>query len=148
MERLTEYIEDENGILGTSIIDTQRLTCGEFCKKPHNCKECPIGYAIDKLAAYEDAEEQGLLPRLPCKVGSTVYRINKDVRNPIIPLVVTEVRFKALKSGQVVIKIMCSDDVMTRTDGCSVYYEEEIGNKIFLTRETAEAALKAMQEGE
>ena len=28
-----------------------------------------------KLAAYEDAEEQGLLLRLPCKVGGTVYHI-------------------------------------------------------------------------
>ena len=29
-----------------------------------------------KLADYEDAEEQGLLLRLPCKVGDTVYYIN------------------------------------------------------------------------
>ena len=39
----------------------------------------PLGDAlsyqmIDKLCAYEDAEEQGLLVRLPCKVGDTVYR--------------------------------------------------------------------------
>lgn len=31
--------------------------------------------AIQRLAEYEDAEEQGLLVRLPCKVGDTVYRI-------------------------------------------------------------------------
>lgn len=31
------------------------------------------GEVIDKLAAYEDAEEQGLLLRLPCKVGDKVY---------------------------------------------------------------------------
>ena len=29
--------------------------------------------AIQKLAEYEDAEEQGLLVRLPCKVGDRVY---------------------------------------------------------------------------
>lgn len=29
--------------------------------------------AIKKLADYEDLEEQGLLVRLPCKVGDTVY---------------------------------------------------------------------------
>lgn len=34
-----------------------------------------LGDAIDKLADYEDAEEQGLLLRLPCKVGDTVYVI-------------------------------------------------------------------------
>ena len=27
----------------------------------------------EKLAAYEDLEEQGLLVRLPCKVGDTVW---------------------------------------------------------------------------
>ncbi len=32
--------------------------------------------AIRKLADYEDAEEQGLLLRLPCRVGDTVYYIN------------------------------------------------------------------------
>lgn len=30
---------------------------------------------IKKLTAYEDAEEAGILVRLPCKVGETVYRI-------------------------------------------------------------------------
>ena len=28
---------------------------------------------LEKLASYEDAEEQGLLLRLPCKVGDAVY---------------------------------------------------------------------------
>ena len=30
---------------------------------------------VEKLAEYEDLEEQGLLLRLPCKVGDTVYCI-------------------------------------------------------------------------
>lgn len=34
----------------------------------------------DKLAAYEDAEEQGLLVRLPCKVGDTVWTLNHHFR--------------------------------------------------------------------
>ena len=33
------------------------------------------GEVIKKLADYEDAEEQGLLLKLPCKVGDTVYNI-------------------------------------------------------------------------
>lgn len=36
--------------------------------------EC-VGLPITKLAVYEDAEENGLLLRLPCKVGDTVYCI-------------------------------------------------------------------------
>lgn len=44
-----------------------------------------VGYAelLRKLAAYEDAEEQGLLVHLPCKVGTPVWssvmcRIDKN----------------------------------------------------------------------
>lgn len=33
---------------------------------------------IDKLAAYEDAEEKGLLVRLPCKIGNTVYTLREN----------------------------------------------------------------------
>lgn len=34
-----------------------------------------LGDAIDKLADYENAEEQGLLLRLPCPIGNTVYAL-------------------------------------------------------------------------
>ena len=33
------------------------------------------GQAIDRLAYYEDLEEQGRLVVLPCKVGDTVYKL-------------------------------------------------------------------------
>lgn len=39
-----------------------------------------------RLKYYEDAEEQGLLLRLPCKVGDTLYVIS---RNEVIPVTVT-----------------------------------------------------------
>lgn len=43
------------------------------------------GDAVDKLAAYEDAEEQGRLVILPCKVGSHVWRVwITDGRKPEI----------------------------------------------------------------
>lgn len=34
-----------------------------------------IDSVAERLAAYEDAEEQGFLIRLPCKVGDTVYKL-------------------------------------------------------------------------
>ena len=41
-----------------------------------NCNSCELEDMIcEKLGRYEDLEEQGLLLRLPCKVGDTVYRI-------------------------------------------------------------------------
>ena len=36
-----------------------------------------VGEAVDKLAAYEDAEEQGLLLQLPFEVGTEVYVLAK-----------------------------------------------------------------------
>lgn len=37
------------------------------------------GEAVDKLSAYEDAEEKGLLLRLPCGIGSDVYMIPSKI---------------------------------------------------------------------
>ena len=42
------------------------------------CDSCRLTDLIcEKLGQYEDAEEQGLLLRLPCKVGDTVYIITQ-----------------------------------------------------------------------
>lgn len=70
MERLTKRIEDENTLL-TEVGDT---ACKCFCDNYtlSGCWECPVGKAIEKLADYEDAEEQGLLVRLPCKVDEKI----------------------------------------------------------------------------
>ena len=68
MERLTE------NFLGCyQIKGCDNFTCEETCNNVLNCGCCPISEAINKLAEYEDLEEQGLLLRLPCKVGDTVY---------------------------------------------------------------------------
>ena len=40
-----------------------------------NSSVADIGDILGKLAEYEDLEEQGLLLRLPCKVGDTIYCI-------------------------------------------------------------------------
>ena len=43
---------------------------------PEDCNFCQMNKDIsNKLADYEDAEEQGLLLRLPCKVGEPFYEI-------------------------------------------------------------------------
>ena len=81
MERLTERIAD--GILvkenhGENGLRTFYQCFGE---KPNDkYTNCDEGYcAIEKLAAYEDAEEQGLLLRLPCGIGSDVYMIPSKI---------------------------------------------------------------------
>lgn len=63
MERLTER---ERNVDGTGVAK-EEITDGLL--KPFADK------ILTKLAVYEDLEEQGLLVRLPCKVGDDVYII-------------------------------------------------------------------------
>lgn len=46
---------------------------------------------VNRLAKFEDLEEQGLLVRLQCKVGDILFRINKGARNPIIKMKVSQI---------------------------------------------------------
>ena len=85
MERLTERTAD--GILvkedyGKEVLKTLYSCYGE---KPNSYySNCEEGYcAMEKLADYEDAEEQGRLIKLPCK---DVYFI-VDANNPKYALV-------------------------------------------------------------
>ena len=56
-----------------------------------------IREVLARLAAYEDAEEQGLLLRLPCPIGTTVYIITAVVSrgypDPKIEEVIREEKF-------------------------------------------------------
>lgn len=75
--------------------------------------------AIDKLGEYEDAEENGLLVRLPCKVGDTVYQVAAE-------------RIYESKIKQVIYDV-----------GHFGFDESAIGTSVFLTKGEAEQALKA-----
>ena len=66
MERLTQT-SDKGGVAFTFDLDV-------ICQPSEMKKILKIA---EKLKDYEDLEEQGLLLRLPCKVGDTVYRIEK-----------------------------------------------------------------------
>lgn len=97
----------------------------------------------EKLKYYEDAEEQGLLLRLPCKVGDTLYRVNKGAKEPVIMMRVIQLYIKQIHKDRTVMRIdAINDDDM----GESCYLPCDIGERIFLTREEAEAKLKEMEE--
>lgn len=75
MERLTERYKD-------SIVNTVLIReCGDkLCKNicndiEYDCSKCELEKALEKLATYEDLEEQGLLVRLPVKIGDDIYKI-------------------------------------------------------------------------
>ena len=66
-------------------LTTRNIAGVAVYKNPFECEQCGDtiwrlhdygnGSPTEKLADYEDAEEQGLLLRLKCKVGDTVYHI-------------------------------------------------------------------------
>lgn len=75
MERLTERYKDS--IANTVLIrECGDKLCKDICDDIEcDCSKCELEKALEKLADYEDLEEQGLIVRLPCKVGDDVYII-------------------------------------------------------------------------
>ena len=128
MERLTEYMGNGEDYESINPIDT-----------PYEYGKANLQSLINKLAAYEDAEEQGLLLRLPCKVGDTLYRVNKGAKEPVIMMRVIQLYIKQIHKDRTVMRI----DAINDTDmGESCYLPCDIGERIFLTRAEAEAKLK------
>lgn len=97
-----------------------------------------------ELKKYKDLEEQGLLVRLPCKVGDTAYRVNAGAKQPIIPMTVSEIHFLCYKNERAV-----RFDAIGKEDmGESCYRLEDIGRIVFLTREEAEKKLEEMKKND
>lgn len=138
MERLTERTAD--GILVKENHGENGLRTFYQCfeEKPNDKYiNCDGGYcAIEKLAAYEDAEEQGLLLRLPCKVGTEVYNITwwDDVQE------------KVVVKGKTYCRTVHKHKVTKST--FSYFDIDEFGKTIFLTKAEAEAKLKEMEGAE
>lgn len=70
MERLTQITEIGNAYFPKCF---EEPCCGMGKCIDNNCNL--VNDACKKLAEYEQLEEQGLLVRLPCKVGDDVYII-------------------------------------------------------------------------
>ena len=122
MERLTQT-SNKGGVAFTFGLD---ITCER--SEIHK-----ILKVAEKLKNYEDAEEQGLLLRLPCKVGDTIYYIvfhNHTIGKS------TVVSFKMIAEGWAV-----------KTNDWS-YLFTDFGKTVFLTKSEAEAKLKELRGAE
>ena len=133
MERLTErYIpnDEKNGISGIKVFESDdkiplvKILSGEY-----------LYPAIEKLATYEDLEEQGLLVRLPYNNG-TLYSVNYSnktiAENTIIEIAI---------NGHAK-RFSCLDDNLRERK----FYDYMIGENVFLTREEAEKKLEVMKK--
>ena len=130
MERLTEKIGNTNCVKG----------CGSNCKYGfqhcrtedwENCKT--IDDVIDKLANYEDLEEQGLLLRLPVPIGTTVYNTTWwDDKYEIVTV-----------NGKKYSRSVRKHKVTKSTFG--LLDIKEWGKTVFLTKSEAKQKLKEME---
>ena len=98
-----------------------------------------------RLKSYEDAEEQGLLLRLPCKVGDKVYQI---IENFIEPCTVETIFLGNYRDGN---GNWCNmAEIHYDRDDCpyvsTEIYFTDIGETVFITETEAEAKLKEMEE--
>lgn len=137
MERLTErnplWIDDE---------------LWERACEP-DCEEIDAVYR--KLKDYEDAEEQGLLLRLPCGIGTDIYYIPSEENfrlnlldghgeeNRVFHQTVDRITFR--KNGWY---MECDSDLEYGTG--RILLDASYGVTWFLTSEEAEAKLKEMEE--
>lgn len=87
---------------------------------------------LKELKQYRDAEEQGLLIKLPCKIGDTVYIIHNRVE------IIEEQVFKIIQRINEPLKFRIS---------IWEFEESEFGKTVFLTHEDAERALQALKGG-
>ena len=93
----------------------------------------PTRRIIERLAEYEDLEEQGLLLRLPCPIGTTVYNTTwwDDV---------TE---KVDVDGKTFYRTVHKHKVSKSTFSLLDIYD--FGKTVFLTKAEAEQKLKEME---
>lgn len=95
------------------------------------------GEASDKLAHYEDLEEQGKLMRLPCAYGDTVYVIDCD----------KEKNFSIVETTIYEIRINCNGLFLFPDMDRPAFRPWDFGDTVFLTREEADIALKEEHNG-
>ena len=116
MERLTEWKDDKKLLAKTKF-------SGDFGS----------ANVLNRLTEYEDLEEQGLLLRLPCKVGTTVYNTTwwDDV---------TE---KVKVGGKTFYRTVHKHKVSKSTFSLLDIYD--FGKTVFLTKAEAEQRLKEIE---
>lgn len=98
----------------------------------------------EKLKCYEDAEEQGLLLKLPCKVGDKVYQISENFIEPCTVETIFLGKYRD-RNGN-----WCNmAEIYYDRDDCpyvsTEIYFTDIGETVFLTETEAEAKLKEME---
>lgn len=140
MERLTHRLNN-NKIVAIK---------GSGCNWSANSFDCQIsegrkrlGVALEKLAEYEDLEEQGLLVRLPVAIGTKVYIISS-----FLDCIYNYDNCKVTQKWKCEEDIPCEYEKKLYCVKEIEFYltlKDAIGKTIFLTREEAEKKLEELE---
>lgn len=138
-------------------LTTRNIAGVAVYKHPFECERCGEtiwrlpdygnGSPTEKLAAYEDAEEQGLLLRLPCKVGDKVYQISENFIEPCTVETIFLGNYRD-RNGNWCNMAEIYYDRYDCTYVSTAMYFTDIGETVFLTKEEAEAKMKEMEGAE
>ena len=149
-KRLTTKEKYPHGAEGVS---KDKLT-GKYCRGVFEATAC-----VEKLAEYENAEEEGRLVILPCKVRDTVYVIapnhkiceekhdcdEYDYENYLVSWCENYCPYGYKGIGIIEDTVshieIRNNGICYCTTNCGYLYDD----KVFLTREEAEKALKEME---
>ena len=162
MERLTKRNEADTAYYYPKCFEK----CDGFGAS-EKCNNCVLVHDVcEKLGEYEDLEEQGLLLKLPCKVGDTVYvdssalpiedmECYEDVDNPIPSYFTARVvsfRFAKRNFMKIAVKAKWLYEWVDEETGPDSKYVDceknfsfplsAIGKTIFITQEKTEEKLK------
>lgn len=99
-----------------------------------DCEESRVKSLKSKLKNYKDLEKQGLLLRLPVKVGDTVYVIRYGEENDFIVVETKIIEIRQNVNG------IFFEPLISR----KAYKIDDFGKEVFLTQAEAEQKLKEM----
>lgn len=132
MERLTQT-SGKGGVAFTFDLD---ITC-----QPSEAKK--ILKLAEKLKSYEDAEEQGRLVILPCKVGDKIFLDFAGFGKDIDKFTVKDFHLDCFEDGETI--LFCDYESNDRTLSGQIDVME-FGKTVFLTKPKAEVKLKEMRD--
>lgn len=108
---------------------------------------------LEELKSYKDLEEQGLLVRLPCKVGDTVWVVTSPINVFGYDEYDGDAEYEVYESFLSSVSYYASGEQfriyakVTNSFIVAYFRERDFGESIFLTREDAEKKLEEMQNG-
>lgn len=132
MERLTleEAIVHTKEVADMNYNDAEKFDSNDSVENymKANCMKCAeeheqLAKWLEELKSYKDLEEQGLLVRLPCKVGDTMYDIVGK------PLRIVEHKVDAFHIDKKGFHLQIINGVLEKKQEAKVYFSREEAEK-------------------